>query len=140
MITSPRNGWCNFKLRDFQGTPSYLTDVVVDLLNAFINYYTNGYGVAVFDEEGSEFTLLLTYYNSGVFIIEQKDKTILHDFSDTAPDYLAIELLNDIQRDLDGWYNFLPFSDDKEVERYKHEVDKKIDELKKILNVKRGKQ
>ena len=53
MISNPRFGWCNFELGDFKGSPSYLTDVPVDLLDAFIDYHTKGYGVAVFDEEGS---------------------------------------------------------------------------------------
>lgn len=56
MIYNPRFGWCNFKLGTFFGTPSYLTDVPVDLLDAFINYYEKGSGTVVFDEEGSHFT------------------------------------------------------------------------------------
>ena len=67
MISNPKNGWCNFKLGDFEGTPSYITNTPIDLLDAFIDYYTRGYGLAYFDEEGSEFTLLLTWY--GVYIL-----------------------------------------------------------------------
>lgn len=33
MISNPKNGWCNFKLGDFEGTPSYITDVPIDLLD-----------------------------------------------------------------------------------------------------------
>lgn len=40
MISNPKHGWSNFDLRVFHGTPSYLTDVPVDLLNAFIQYRT----------------------------------------------------------------------------------------------------
>ena len=39
MISNPKHGWCNFKLRTFEGTPSYLTDVPVDLLKAFIDLH-----------------------------------------------------------------------------------------------------
>lgn len=62
MISNPRFGWYNFELGDFKGSTSYLTDVPVDLLDAFIDYHTKGYGVAVFDEEGSHFTLIDEYY------------------------------------------------------------------------------
>lgn len=80
MITNPRYGWCNFELGDFKGTPSYLTDVPVDLLIAFIDLHTKGCGVAWFDEEGTEFTLVLTPYS--LFIIEEKEEPVLHDFSE----------------------------------------------------------
>lgn len=130
MITNPKHGWCSFKLGDFQGSPSYLTDVAVDLLDAFIDYYVKGYGVAVFDEEGSFFTLVLTRYNWGIFLIEEKDCATLHDFSDMNVDDLSKELVNDIEHDLNGWYDFLLFSDENETERYQDELDRKLAELK----------
>lgn len=42
MISNPKHGWCNFKLRTFEGTPSYLTDVPIDLLTAFIDLNEKG--------------------------------------------------------------------------------------------------
>ena len=60
MISDPRYGWCRFNLGTFEGTPSYLTDVPVDLLDAFLDYHVKGCGTAWFDEEGTEFTLVLT--------------------------------------------------------------------------------
>ena len=59
---------------------NYLTDVPVDLLQAFIDLHTKGLGCAWFDEEGTEFTLVLTPYS--MFMIEEKDKPILHDYSE----------------------------------------------------------
>ena len=103
MISNPKNGWCNFKLGDFEGTPSYITNVPIDLLDAFIDYYTRGYGLAYFDEEGSEFTLLLTWY--GVYIIEEKDNVKSHIFYDLNISNLAKEVIADIETNLDGWYN-----------------------------------
>jgi hypothetical protein len=40
MISNPKYGWCDFKIEDnnsneFFGTPSYITNVPVDLLQAF---------------------------------------------------------------------------------------------------------
>lgn len=60
MISNPKHGWSNFDLKAFHGIPSYLTDVSVDLLNAFIQYHTAGTGIAWFDEDGTEFTLVIT--------------------------------------------------------------------------------
>ena len=83
MISNPKYGWCNFDLKVFHGTPSYLTDVPVDLLNAFIQYHTTGTGIAWFDEEGTEFTLVITPYS--LFIIEEKNEPVLYDFSEIKP-------------------------------------------------------
>ena len=105
MISEPKYGWCNFKLGDFIGHPSgHMMDVVQDLLDTFINFYKNGASVAVFDEEGSYFTLLLTY--NGIYIIEEKEKTKLSDFGELDIDELASELINDIMSDFDNWVNF----------------------------------
>lgn len=105
MISKPEYGWYNFKLGDFIGCPSgYMTDVVQDLLDAFINFYKNGASAVVFDEEGSYFTLLLTY--NGIYIIEEKEKAKLFDFSELDIDELASELISDIENDFDNWVKF----------------------------------
>ena len=32
MISNPKNGWCEFNLGDFHGTPSYITNEVSELM------------------------------------------------------------------------------------------------------------
>ena len=126
MISDPKNGWCNFKLGDFEGTPSYITDVPIDLLDAFIDYYTRGYGLAYFDEEGSEFTLLLTWY--GVYIIEEKDNVKSHVFYDLNISDLAKEVIADIETNLDGWCNdFMYYSFSKE------DLNERLEKLKNMI-------
>lgn len=51
MINNPKNGWCDFDLGYFHGTPSYLTNVPIDLLSAFKDYLYSGTGICWFDEE-----------------------------------------------------------------------------------------
>lgn len=124
MISNPKYGWCNFKLRDFEGTPSYLTDVPVDLLNAFIDLHTKGSGIAWFDEEGSEFSLVLTPYS--LFIIEERnEKPVLHDFSEMKIKNLEKELIEDIESDLNGWANFITDDDQNEIAIHRDEVMQK---------------
>ena len=126
MISNPKNGWCNFKLGDFEGTPSYITDVPIDLLDAFIDYYTRGYGLAYFDEEGSEFTLLLAWY--GVYIIEEKDNVKSHVFYDLNISDLAKEVIADIETNLDGWCNdFMYYSFSKE------DLNERLEKLKNMI-------
>ncbi len=135
MISNPKYGWCNFKLGDFEGNPSYLTDVPVDLLNAFIDYHTKGCAVAWFDEEGTEFSLVLTPYS--LFIIEEKDKPILHDFSEIEMTNLEKDLIEDIESDLYGWQNFYTDDDPEELNQHRTEILQKIAILKKYMKVKK---
>ena len=129
MISNPKHGWCDFKLRTFEGTPSYLTDVPVDLLGAFIDYYTKGQGMAWFNEEGTEFTLVINPYS--LFIIEEKENTMLYDFSEMNVEKLAKELINDIEKDLTGWSEFLTGDDQEEIKLHRDEIRHRITKLKK---------
>lgn len=67
MISNPKNGWCDFNLGDFHGTPSYLTNVPIDLLIAFKEYLYLGAGICWFDERrcgihiGND-TIFIIYY------------------------------------------------------------------------------
>ena len=133
MITNPKFGWCSFELGDFKGSPSYLTDVPVDLLDAFINYHTKRYGVAVFDEEGSHFTLVMTAYNWGIFIIEEKDYPKLYNLCDFHVEDLEEELIMDIEKDLNGWSNFMTDDDSEEIEQHRNEIRQRIAKLKKKI-------
>lgn len=130
MISNPKVGWCNFELGDFKGTPSYLTDVPMDLLNAFIDYYTRGNGIAEFDEEGSEFTLVLT--RNGVYIIEAKDAYTLHAYHDIDISDLAQKLMIDIVFNIDGWCNGFMLLCDKK--KYRHELNKRISKLNGLIS------
>ena len=132
MISNPKYGWCNFDLKVFHGTPSYLTDVPVDLLNAFIQYHTTGTGIAWFDEEGTEFTLVITPYS--LFIIEEKNEPVLHDFSEIKINNLEKELIEDIEKDLIGWSEFVTNDDREEVIIHRDEIRNKIAILKELTS------
>lgn len=130
MISNPKYGWCDFDLKSFHGSPSYLTDVPVDLLNAFIQYHTTGTGMAWFDEEGTEFTLVITPYS--LFVIEEKDKPVLHDFSEIKINNLEKELIEDIEENLIGWSEFITNDDREEVIMHRDEIRNKIAMLKEL--------
>lgn len=117
MISNPKHGWCDFKMEDdfnnvFFGTPSYITNVPADLLQAFLDYKTKYQGMAWFYEEGSEFTLVLNPYS--MFIIAENEHTELIDFSKLKIDNLIKELIQDIESDLDEWSMFDCECDDAE--------------------------
>lgn len=83
-----------------------------------------------FDEEGTEFTLVITPYS--LFIIEEKEKPILHDFSEMKIVDLEKELIKDIESDLCGWANFTT-DDVEEIKQHETEIRQKIVILKKYM-------
>lgn len=102
MISNPKCGWCKFHIENFKGNPSYLTDVPMDLLDAFVEYFCDRKfsGCINFDEEGSEFNLVLT--SNGAYIIEEKDEAKLI-VVDSSVRELAEELIDDISSNFEGW-------------------------------------
>lgn len=132
MISNPKYGWCDFKLGNFEGTPSYLTDVPFDLLNAFLDYHYKGAGMAWFDEEGTEFTLVITPYS--MFIIAERDgNPVLHDFSELNVSDLENELMEDIESDMIGWSEFIIDDDREEIMIHRDSIWQRIAKLRKFV-------
>ena len=115
MLSTPTAGWCKLTIGDFTGNPSYITDVPTDLLNAFIDYYKNYMGTAYFDEEGSDFILLL--FSGTVYIIynDYYGESSLHTFHDIDIDVLAMGLIYDIMTNIDAWSEFYASYNDYEA-------------------------
>lgn len=134
MISNPKYGWCDFELGDFHGHPSYLTDVPVDLLETFISYFENGTGTASFDEEGSEFTLILKHHT--ILIMEEKETLICHKYSNLDTIDLAKELIFDILRDRYKWcIEFdLHIETNKDIENKLQYIDSLVNKLKEYID------
>ena len=106
-----------------------MTSVPIDLLEAFISYRKNGCGSAYFDEEGSDFILVLLPYE--VYIIENKEESVLHCFEDININQLEAELISDLESDLHNWA--VEFTvDDITVSESKEMIQNKINELKAL--------
>jgi hypothetical protein len=133
LFSIPKNGWVNLTIENWTDRASYLTDVPVDLLEAFIDYHTQGYGMAWFDEEGTEFTLVITPYS--LYIIEEKDESVLYDFSEMKFEDIEKELIAELEKDLDGWSReFVIDDDEEEIKIHREEIRQKIAILKKLIN------
>lgn len=132
MISNPKHGWCDFKLGNFEGTPSYLTDVPLGLLEAFLDYHYKGAGIAWFDEEGTEFTLAINPYS--LFIIAERDENpVLYDFSELNVNDLEKELIADIESDMVGWSEFIPDDDREEIMQHRNDILQRIAKLRKFV-------
>ena len=132
MFSKPRYGWSDVSLGNFKGRCSYLTDVPVDILNAFINAIKYDLPASVFfEEEGSEFILVSSLYNT--YIISDRKETKLYQ-SEVSIFELAKEIISDIDTNLDEWIDWMNYQDYDSKERT-FLLSTKIDELKK-LNIK----
>ena len=120
MISNPKYGWCTFQIKDFKGSPSYMTSVPIDLLEAFKSYRKNGCG--------SAYSLLA---DKESIALENKEESVLHCFEDININQLEAELISDLESDLHNWA--VEFTvDDITVSESKEMIQNKINELKAL--------
>ena len=134
MLSILEAGWCKLRIGDFVGIPSYITDVPVDLLTAFIDYYKKGIGAAYFDEEGTEFNLLLSDYSIYIIQVNFEGKPILRYFPDVNVDDLAKELFIDINSNIDSWACFSASCDQRTKRESKDKLLTLTKKLQELIN------
>lgn len=130
MISNPWCGWCKFQLGDFVGHPSYITEVPVDLLSAFISNRETGSGSAYLDEEGNGgFTFVLSHQIP--YIIEDNCEDRLHVFQNIDFEDLEKELMQDVYENLDEWADFCSDMEDDLPQR-KSQLINLLEKLEEI--------
>ena len=131
MLSKPIHGWSTITVGNYKKSGSYLTDIPMDCLNAFISSLKYNIPAAIyFDEEGTEFNLVS--FHDDTYIIEEKDEPKLIKV-DISFNKLAEELIDDIESNIGEWINWMDYSPIDEESREK-ELSYKINELKKLLN------
>lgn len=109
MISNPHAGWCDFQLGAFEGHPSYITDVPIDLLQAFLDFHEKGSGSVWLDEEDrGGFSFVLNPY--AMYVIEERDQVRFWDLTTLNPVAVELELIADISSRLPEWALFSSFS------------------------------
>lgn len=108
MLAKPHAGWSEITIGNWSDRCSYLDDVPTLLLDAMTNLLKNPNKpqLVEFDAEGYEYTILFKSYE--VFIITEKDETILTQIYLGRDDPITIrrlarELANDIMSSLNDW-------------------------------------
>ena len=137
-VSNPYQGWCDFKLGDFTEKPSYLTNVPIVLLDAFIEYYQKWCGSAWFDGD-DEFSLVLTPFRIFIvnytvdFNVERQGRYTVYEVNRTIID-LGKELIDDIEKDLNKWASFYACVNDdiEKREQNRSEIKEKIKILKDL--------
>jgi len=140
MLEKPNAGWTKVCIGDFIDRASYITDVPVKCLKAFINGYSSNLPIAInFDAEGHEYLLIVDYYETHIITDEDTEYIVNRDYSlisfDVKRNDLAKELINDIESNLEEWVQWDLFIDDgvNSVER-REELTQLIEELKALID------
>lgn len=133
MFSKPIHGWTDITIGDFTGRGSYLTDIPMDVLNAFINSLDYSIPASIrFDEEGSEFILVSHYYNT--YIILEREKTELISININYLDLIK-EAIKDIEDNLEDWVYWESYYelDNDDAENRRLSLLDKIEKVKLLL-------
>ena len=138
MLSKPCAGWTKVTIGDFEGRASYMTDIPMDCLIAFINALEYNIPASVlFDEEGSEFTLVTSV--DGTYIISEREEPKLFVINKGFLK-LVRELIDDIEDNLEDWvlwdYDY-EFHNDSEgiLNERRNIIKKRVKRLKELLKI-----
>lgn len=125
MFSKPKYGWTHVSIGDFDGSASYITDVPIDVLDAFIDFYKLHKNICVdFDEEGSTFVLIVVS-DIDIYVISEREQVIAYKI-DTNINELTNEIISDFEKYIKDWENFTYGFE-------KLEVELKVNELKQLV-------
>ena len=156
MLGKPEHGWADITVgKEIIGRASYLTDPVLDCLNAFLQYFKDGnvlpFGVE-FDAEGYSFGI--TEFDKSLYIISNDTNDAVPVLKEINPETfglasfsssreiiacLATKCVKDIESDFDGWVHWFTYIDgsDKDdavfFQHRKEELESKLLQLKDVL-------
>ena len=142
ILTKPKHGWTIFTFNKFTCTPSYGTDVAVDLLDCAIAWMGHGGGVCFFDCEGDEYNFVLG--PADVFVtyiddngnLQAKDLTVAGYWSPNFRCAFVKNLIACIEDNLQDWILWDAYSVAEEIKRRKL-LQNKLDTLKRLFVLER---
>ncbi|MEG1564711.1 MAG: hypothetical protein RR365_13440 [Bacteroides sp.] len=140
MLIEPKYGWVTVSIGNWMDRASYLTDVPIDALDAFISSYNRWQPATIkFDAEGWEYIVVIDDYET--YIIDYfhdgnlYDKPVLTTVKISKGE-LAKELVNDIQSHFDEWVNWCSNdSGTEELPKYEQTLRDKLKTLKDLIDI-----
>lgn len=103
IIGMPCCGWASFQMPAFHGQLSYIDDAMTIILDNILSYLDHKPCVMDFDEEGSEFHVIIQPYNT--FIIAERNKPELYAYEVDA-NILIQQIITDIEVNFEKWTMF----------------------------------
>ena len=98
------HGWCNFDLEEFHGRPSYIKYVPMNILDAWEEYQNTGHCIIEFDEEGSEFCVVIWhgYVDNAVVLCHRYGRTKYYPMKINGKELLR-QLVADVISNVELW-------------------------------------
>ena len=136
MLTNPEFGWVNVSIGDWSDRASYLTDVPLDILDAFIESYRSFQPATImFDAEGWEYIIIADDIHTYVIdYLHPIDKYPFLKIFDIHKEDLMREFIDDIDRDYDAWVRWVFTDDENDILKRKEELDKKLKTLRELIS------
>ena len=104
ILSNLDHGWCDFDLEEFHGKPSYIQYVPMIILNAWEEYQNNGHCIIEFDEEGSEFCVVIWsgFLDKAVILSHRYGRTKCYPLKISGKELLR-QLVADVISNVDIW-------------------------------------
>lgn len=133
-LGKPRFGWCTFQLSTFRGRLSDIQDVTDILLNGIEYYMKNDVAAFSFDEEGSEFHVLITPSETYIILVREKQELLKFDINGYDA---VLQMLDDIENNIRDWASFGAGGPNKEEylkarQQNKYELIQKIQQIRAL--------
>ena len=106
-------GWCNFDLEEFHGKPSYIKYVPMNVLDAWEEYQKTGRCIIEFDEEGSEFCVVIWngYLDNAVILSHRYGRTKFYPLRIDGKELLK-QLISDVTSNVEEWAKWCTINGD----------------------------
>ncbi len=128
ILTNIEHGWCDFNLGDFEGHPSYIRFLPLDIINAWKEYQDTRHCIIEFDCETWQFCLVI--WEHIVVILSNKWGKYNSMFLMINAEDLLNELVNEIVDNLDLWAKWLSITGtDENIQRIKEMIINRMNEV-----------
>lgn len=112
ILTNIKYGWCDFNLGDYYGRPSYISNLPMQILNAYEEYVKYNHCIIEFDEELTQFCLVL--WENIVVIVDNRNDKVQSVYINKSPREVLNKLVNEIINDTRTWAEWIAIDDTEE--------------------------
>ena len=112
ILTNIKFGWCDFNLGDYKGRPSYISNLPMQILNAYEEYIKYNHCIIEFDEELTQFCLVL--WEDTITILDNRNGRVQSFCINENPKKVLDELISEVINDVRTWAVWMAVSNTEE--------------------------
>ncbi len=128
ILTNIAHGWCDFNLGDYEGRPSYIRFLPLDIIDAWKEYQDSQHCIIEFDCEMWQFCLVI--WENYLIVIDNKWGKNTCTFLNFNAEEVLNELVNEIVDNLDLWAKWISTTGtDEDIQRYKEIIINRMNEV-----------